>query len=356
MNKILTFYHSRRKHVLLGATFFLILVSVLIGYFIGLYVQKDKYTNFLRSFKNIREDSSKYTFTNPLIGGISAPATEVGIYSDIQKDIFSYLKKEEINGNLYDYSFYFRDMGTGLWFGINESSDFFPASLFKLPIALAVYKEGEDNPWFLRQQAVYTKEIADLNDSIQTNSQSTLSLGSAYSVNDLVTIMLIKSDNGAKNLLLSVLDKSYLNKLFSIVSLVDLSSTKTYQISSRKYALFLRVLYGSSYLNEEHSEFILSLLSKSTFKDGITAGLPENIPVAHKFGTYEFEEKINGFMTNTHQLHDCGIVYHAEKPYIFCFMTKGKDLDSLYKIISHISKLVYDYQDSEQREGIKEGN
>ena len=352
MKNLLHLCNTKKKHLFFGGAIALVMIPLTFGYFLGLSVQKNRYTNFLNGFKNIREDSDKYAFINPLIGGISPPSTDVGIYSDAKEDIFSYLKKEELKGNLYNYSFYFRDFGTAFWFGINESSDFFPASLFKLPIAIAVYKEAEDNPNFLKQQVVYTKDMAKLNDSIRTNSESILVVDRAYSVSELVSIMIINSDNGAKNLLLSVVDNAYLNKLFSIVSLTNPTQdkNKVYQISSRKYALFFRVLYGSSYLNEEHSEYILTLLSKSDFKNGIVAGLPEYIPVAHKFGTYEFEENINGVTTDTHQLHDCGIIYHPQKPYIFCFMTKGKDLESLYRIISHISKYMYDYQEADNKE------
>lgn len=322
-----------------------IALSLACGYFAGLSIQKSRYTNFLGSFKNIRENSDKYKFINPLIGTVSPPATDVGIFSEIKSDVVSYLAKEKKEGNLYDYSFYFRDLGTGLWFGANEDSDFSPASLFKLPVAIAIYKQAERDPSFLKKSVVYTKEIADLNGSISTNAESLLTVGKAYSLEDLVSIMLIDSDNGAKNLLLASLDISYLDNLFIAVSLAGPSQSGSSSISSRRYAHFLRVLYGSSYLNEEHSEFILGLLSKTTFDDGLVDGLPKGVSVAHKYGTYQFEEMINGKKMSTEQLHDCGVVYHEENPYIFCFMTKGKDLKNLYRIISHVSSLVYKSQE-----------
>lgn len=337
---------SHKRYTCVLGTFVVICISVSIGYAIGLSVQENKYAKFVKSFKTIRENSDKYSYINPLIGSVSAPATDVGIYSDLKNEIASYLKTEKKNGNLYAYSFYFRDFNSGLWFGSNESKDFFPASLFKLPIAIAAYRQAEDDPSFLGRQVVYTKELAERNRLIQTNSQSTLTIGQSYSVENLIATMLTASDNGAKDAVLSVLNISYIEQLFSIVSLVDPKTTKTFSVSSAKYALFLRILYGSSYLNEEHSEHILSLLTKSDFKDGMVAGIPANIAVAHKFGTYEFEETINGVLTNTSQLHDCGVVYHKEKPYLFCFMTKGKNDQILFDVISHVSSLVYSYQSS----------
>ena len=323
-----------------------VLISLTIGYFLGLSIQKNRYSHFLESFRIIRENSSKYKLINPLIGGISAPATSIGVYTDIKQDILSYIKKEgaEVGG----YSFYFRDLNTGLWFGSNEGIEFFPASLFKLPVAIAVYKQGEDYPGFLSQMSVYTQELDTINSLVGSNAKSVLEVGKAYQTEELVTIMLKNSDNGAKNLLLSILKKQYLDNIFNTVSLVSPDSQKAYTISSREYALFLRVLYGSSYINEEHSEHLLSLLNDSTFTDGLVAGVPRGVMVAHKFGTYDSEEEVNGTKVIMKQLHDCGVIYHPVNPYVLCIMTKGKDPTVLFRVISKISTLVYLYQDSRE--------
>lgn len=341
-----------KKYKFLHASFILIvIISCIISFSVGAVYQKNKYSDFLKSFSNIRENNDKYTYINPLIGGVSAPATDVGIYSDVKSEILSYLKKEEKSGNLFGYSFYFRDMNTGMWFGDHESTSFFPASLFKLPIAIAVYKQIESDPSFARKYLVYTAEISELNTSKQINAESNLKVGQSYVVEDLVIKMLSDSDNGAKNLLLNSMDQNYLLQLLNIVAFSNPDPDKLYEISSRKYANFLRILYGSSYLNEEHSELLLSILAKSTFVEGVRAGIPGNVKVAHKFGVYEFYEKINSKDTLTIQLHDCGVVYHSSKPYTFCLMTKGNSDQSLFRVISTVSKMVYDHQEVQDQEG-----
>jgi beta-lactamase class A len=269
----------------------------------------------------------------------------VGIYSDIESDIVDYLKSEINKKNLYGYSFYFRDLTSGLWFGSNESANFAPASLFKLPIAIAIYKQIENDSGLLQKKLLYTQELSDINTVKQLNSDSTLVVGQLYAVDELVEKMLVYSDNGAKNLLLSVIDKKYLDQLLNLVNFSNNPNNTTYDISSRKYANFLRIVYGSSYINEEHSEYILSLLARSDFKDGIVAGLPSTVTVAHKYGVYEFPEQIEGKEVLTVQLHDCGVVYHQSNPYVFCLMTKGKDDASLFKIISTVSRMMYKHQE-----------
>jgi hypothetical protein len=155
--------------------------------------------------------------------------------------------------------------------------------------------------------------------------------------------MLEESDNGAKDLLLTVLDKEYLVELFQLVSGKDPFKDK-YEVSSRTYAHFLRILYGASYLNEEHSEKLLTFLANTDFKRGIIAGIPSTVKVANKCGVYQLEDSINGKMQEVSVLHDCGIIYHTGHPYIICVMTEGKDTDVLLRIISSISSIVYSHQ------------
>lgn len=312
-----------------------ITLAFVIGYGIGIYKEKAVINGFIKSFRNIRQSSDRYPMIDPLLGVTSAPATDVGVYVDLQNDVVEYLNEKKASGELYDYSIYFKDLDSPLWFGVNEETSFVPASLFKIPIALTIYKQGENNPSFLEKRVVYTNEVAKINENENTEVSS-LIVGNSYTIEELVTIMLELSDNGAKNLLISNLDVRYIKDLFRVMLLVDPLSQQGYEISSRKYALFLRLLYNSSYLNEEHSNYILTLLSKSTFKDGLVAGLPAGIDVAHKFGTYT---EINGRYS---VLHDCGIVYVADDPYVVCIMTKGKNIPSLLKVISHVSKMIYE--------------
>jgi len=95
----------------------------------------------------------------------------------------------------------------------------------------------------------------------------------------------------------------------------------------------LRILYNSSYLNFEMSNKALMLLTQTDFPNGLVAGVPDSVVVAHKFG-----EQKNG---DEQQLHDCGIVYYQENPYILCVMTKGYEIPELASIIKEISQQVY---------------
>jgi hypothetical protein len=58
--------------------------------------------------------------------------------------------------------------------------------------------------------------------------------------------------------------------------------------------------------------------------------------IANKFGIRsENDDK-------DQQLHDCGIIYYPNHPYLLCVMTKGNDVNEMEKVIQDISKSVFD--------------
>ncbi len=108
-------------------------------------------------------------------------------------------------------------------------------------------------------------------------------------------------------------------------------------MSTGNYAVVLRTLFSATYLNRLNSEKTLELLSKTYYKDGIVEGVPSNIPVAHKFGLREAQ--------SVTELHDCGIIYYPDHPYLLCVMTAGSNFNLLQKIIQDISRITYEELD-----------
>jgi len=81
-------------------------------------------------------------------------------------------------------------------------------------------------------------------------------------------------------------------------------------------------------------EKALDLLSQVEFKQGLNKNIPQNIEVAHKFGERQLQDK-------SVQLHDCGIVYYPNHPYLLCIMTRGTNYNSLSNVIGQISGSIY---------------
>ena len=62
--------------------------------------------------------------------------------------------------------------------------------------------------------------------------------------------------------------------------------------------------------------------------------MPAKTEIAHKFGAYA--------RGASYEMHDCGIIYAGDNPYILCVMTRGSNFDDLSDAIGQISKTIYE--------------
>jgi beta-lactamase class A len=251
---------------------------------------------------------------------------------------------EELVGNLIEtgkadsVSVYFRDLNNGPWFGINERERFSPASLLKLPVLIAYLKLAEFDPSILTQSYTMTAEaLRGPADPIPPSRK--LVVGRSYQVEELLRQMIVLSDNQALFLLVRNpqlhFERPFIDLKIPVPSNVDAEDF----MDIKTYASFFRILYNASYLSNELSEAALKLLSQSEFKQGLAAGVPAGVPVAHKYGERVISRPApEGPLI---QLHDCGIVYYPQRPYLLCVMTRGDDVAELAGSIRDISRLVY---------------
>ena len=291
------------------------------------------------SSQAIREHNDAYTFIDPLLvvdrpnSGVPSPE-----YRNLAASVQSYIGTQEATGNINTASVYFINYAKGGSFGINVNDAYSPASLLKVVVMIAYFKEAEADPTVLDTNIAYTKELADA-ENVPFATPSELTVGQTYTVSQLISKMITDSDNGAMDMLTQSVDQQYLNGVYSDLNLVNPDTDPdNYTISTKDYSLFFRVLYNATYLTRADSEKALSLLSQATFKDGLVAGLPIGTVVAHKFG-----EHITGTdgQAQSVELHDCGIVYGTGGPYLLCVMTRGTSLPAVSSLIAGISKMVH---------------
>lgn len=326
--------------------FLIAVIIFFIGFFIGDYKRTENINIFIKSFKPIRQVSGENKYIRPLIGVESPEATRFGFYTDLKEDLEDIVKKSESKG-VTGVSVYFRDLNTSLWFGIHKDDFFYPASLLKLPFAFAAYKGVEKSEEQKNRMYTYTSEIASINKNRLSAEPSILIIGKQYTVKELVTIMIENSDNGARDMLNIFTPQENVENVFATLG-VNLPRVNTdYLMTTEKYSMFLRMLYSASYLNEKNSNDLLTLLTETDFKVGITKLLPPTLPVAHKWGVINLPLDSNGVLMQ--QLHDCGIIYHEDSPYVLCIMTKGIDQVVLASTIASLSKEVYDYVEKESK-------
>jgi beta-lactamase class A len=262
-------------------------------------------------------------------------------YIGLQRKIEAYIVDQKIAGHLADASVYFRDLEDGPIFGINQDEDFAPASLLKLPLALVYLTEAEKDSNILKEKISVAVPQWGFERAFASGEE--IDPRVPHTVESLLSSMLINSDNNAYGVLQTHLyDIGKINTVvqtfvdFGFVSPADLTDEV---LSVRRYGAIFRSLYHLAYLNAEFSEQVLDWLSQSTFKQGLPAGVPAEIKVAHKFGERYTDD-------GKKQLHDCGIIYYPENPYLLCVMTSGTNFDDLVSVIRYISQEVYKEVDS----------
>lgn len=329
--------------ILQNKTLILCIISLIVGLLLGNYWQiglnkqnlQPKNNNSVSMNGSLELHSGGYRFINPLYECNTGENYGKEKLSDMESSIESYINQVTAGKNNVNASVYFRDLNNGPWFGINEKEDFAPSSLLKVPVMIAYFKVAEDNPDILNKKVKY---VSDPNGLIKQNfpPPNPLIKGKTYTIEELIEHAVEQSDNVALGLLDQNIDPAKIDKVTEDLGITtSTNSTPDDFMDVSEYSRLFRVLYYTTYLNKDYSEKALTILSKSEFSQGITRLLPKNIVVAHKFGERKYDNMGN------YQLHDCGIVYYPNRPYLLCVMTKGPDFNDLATTIQEISGKIY---------------
>ena len=270
-----------------------------------------------------------YELTKPiLLADIPRESSEL---EETKAAILDVIHQQKEGGNAKTVSVYLRKFNDGSWITINQQEQYDPGSILKVSLLIAILKQAQSNPSLLDKKILFSIHGTDIPKEYFLDD--TLMPGTKYSIRELLRRMIVYSDNDAVTLLNQDLNVTMLQKLFTDLGLTAPQPQTKYLMTAEDCAKFMRVLFNSSYLKPEFSENALRLLTESRFHKGLTDPLPATLKVAHKFGEA-------GTFTEP-QLHEEGIVYIDNNPYLLVIMTKGSDYDRLSQCVSAISKVVY---------------
>lgn len=315
----------------------LFLIPILVLLIVGVFIL-GRYSNSLSIGKYTESrNQGDYKFINPLLECESANFSQNAALEALRTQLNKKVDQLENSHQLSFASIYIRDLNNGPWLGINEKENFSPASLVKVPLMMAYFKYAEKNPEILKESILIDNSILGGGQSILP--EVTLTPNQSYTVEELINRMIIYSDNQAYEILERHIDNKLIVKTYTDLG-IDISQAYNDPngniISVKYYAAFFRILFNASYLDKDMSEKALSLLSQVKYTDGLIKGVNNpNIVISHKFGERTYED------TGEKQLHDCGIIYIPQKPYLVCIMTRGDDFSKLSSSIIDISKLIY---------------
>lgn len=259
----------------------------------------------------------------------------------LRKVITLMIEDEKSKQHLIRASVFYRDLNTRRWFGVNDIERFYPASLIKLPVAIMYYKVAELEPYILEKELAIPADMGDNSDQHYPPAEPLLP-GETYTIREMIRHMLVYSDNAPFSMLYEG-GGLFREKILSDLGVYEPPIEKrqeVWNVTTRSYANIFRMLYNASYLDVRSANEILSFLSHSTFRNGIVAGVPKSVTVAHKFGEVEWTQADG--VVQSRVLHDCGIVYKESAPYILCMMLEGREYAEMERVMKRISEEAYD--------------
>ncbi|MBI5634834.1 MAG: serine hydrolase [Nitrospirae bacterium] len=321
-----------------------LLVIYLFGAVTGFFLKDDIVSRFGgEKHREVREKG--FTYINPLLECYSdRDAPENSELRPFKHKVENAIQEIVSEKKAETIALYFRDLNNGPWFTVGETENFAPASLLKVPLMIALLKQAESDPAFLQQKIVYRAE-RDYNENQAIKSTDNLKQGKTYVMDELIYRMIVYSDNNAYMALMQQVNREGLMNTYRDLGVIVPGSTgKTDFMSVESYASFFRVLFNASFLSKGISEKALQYLANSELRSGLVAGVPPDVPVAHKFGERFWPQD-----SELKQFHDCGIVYYPDRPYLLCIMSRGRSSETLNDSIREISHLFFEEISAQQK-------
>ena len=282
--------------------------------------------------------SSETAENNSVTKGLLSPRVYAGLIKPQSYLIFNYnplkdVLQSYINQNNLNVSVYVVNLRDGASMGINANEGFPPASMHKVPIAILIAQQIEEG------KLTWTTPIpikdADRNKgwgNLYTTSMTELPLRVLFEK------MLQDSDNTAFLALGEyVTQKNYdhlINDYWGYLR-TGKSTEQIPLISPKSMYNVFSSLYLSTILQPNDSEYILSLLTNTSFDINSFAHIPSEVTIAQKFGS-NYEHGLQTF-------NDCGIMYIQDMRVFYCVMSEGISPEKAPSIIGNIVRQIYDF-------------
>ncbi|MDT8719610.1 serine hydrolase [Clostridium sp. 19966] len=251
--------------------------------------------------------------------------------------ILDFMKQKKVK-----YSIYFKDLKSGCQCSIDEKVVVPSASIIKLFIMAKAFETCNSGRWKLND-----KVTVEGKNRVPYSIVYLLDESNSYTILDLITLMIVQSDNSATNKLIDMLGMGDINDYISQLGFKDtLLQRKMMDMDAKEKGLenytsaqdvgkFLKMLYDGQIINKHYSDMMLDIMKEQLDSSMMRIDIPDDIVVAHKTGD----------LTNIK--HDAGIVFTDKESYIFVMLTWDALSDNYARnAIGSVSKLVYNYVDN----------
>lgn len=214
--------------------------------------------------------------------------------------------------------------------GVNISNFIYPASVYKMYVAMEVLKQVSNNEYSLfRQYIVKSPNDVDRSREIGFDPRPLLKNGDTVTVNYLLDLMITRSDNSAANCLIDIatrkrinqtmhdngwhgseVTRKFLRRTFEDPGYDTVRSTVTNALHA---ADFMYKIYGNKLINPWVSMQMKALLGRQLDTTKLSTGLPATAMFYHKTGWWSI-------YTN-----DAGIVEDGNLKYVVALFTPMRE-------------------------------
>jgi hypothetical protein len=150
--------------------------------------------------------------------------------------------------------------------------------------------------------------------------------------------MVAQNDDDAFALLAAKLPPPRLQRIYKDLLVNYAPERKDFDVTLSASSAFFRVLFNASYLSEEMSEKALRFLARSSFRNGMAAGVPADLDVASTMSARSVPDGSGG---ETVQVQEVGIIYHPRRPFLLGIIVRGAEYDELADVIRDITELIF---------------
>ena len=223
---------------------------------------------------------------------------------------------------------------------INPEMVFPSASMIKVPIMYEVMRQAAAKIITL-DQALIVKDTFRVDGA---GILKELRPDIPMTIRELVTLMIILSDNTATNMLINLVGINSINKTMTDLGLkatvlrrymMDFDAAlagNENDTSAADLAFLFAAIHDSSELPSDYSTLMIDILKRQQVQDKLPFYLPEGTPIAHKTGTLPGVE------------HDGGILFLPNGPYIICILTADLTVNFQgIQLVSIIGKVIYEH-------------
>jgi beta-lactamase class A len=230
--------------------------------------------------------------------------------------------------------------------GVNYDNFIYPASVYKMYVAMEILKQASSGRISLLEEYVIpAPNDVDKTKEISYDPRPLLKAGDTVTIHYLLDLMITRSDNSAANCLIDIADRANINRtmlennwggsevtrkfLRRSLEAPGYSNVRSTETCALHAADFMYRVYTRKLVNPWVSMQMQSFLALQLDTTKLSPGLPDNAMFFHKTGWWSY------------YTHDTGIVDDGKIKYIISLFTPVTE-EKVRPLMKELSRKVYD--------------